>query len=402
MTTVHVVGGFMGGTLDSLPVSGLNALHESDLIIFPGTWMCDDVRRELEPRLLMGRHLTCDEICAAVQRARVAVLLYGGDPLIFTGIPAGLPSALELVAKLELAGAHVRWHGGTTSVNLAMTLARLELSAGAGDSLRVAAPLVLSSQHPQALETLAADRDLLALLWCEDRIEQAWVALMRARGPDTRAHLVATGLDGSHTISSGTLVELSRRHTSQRPPAVLLVEPPPRPSVVELVPVARLIASMDGARIVWLVGLPASGKSTLLELIREQHPTARCIELADVVNALDQAAGFQPGGLLRNGRIAAFIRAESQRDPEQRRWFVAAAALPVESLPTLADERLVVLDVPELVIKQRLERRPHHSGKTNAGEDLARFVRLLQPILALPHATLLSNLIKRTTDDDLP
>jgi siroheme synthase len=397
MTTVHIVAGFMGGGLDTIAVSGFNAIQEADLIIFPGTWMRDDVRRQLEPRLLMGRQLTSDGICAAVAHARIAVLLYGGDPLIFTGIPEGLPSALELAARLEHAGAQVRWHGGASSVCLAMTLAQLELRAGSEDSLRIAAPLVLSSQSPRQLEALARGPDLLALLWCEDRIEQAWDVLLRARGPHTRAHLVATNPEGAHTLSSGTLGELSGRHPSQLPPAVLLVEPVRRPSLATLLPVAQQLVSMDGARLVWLVGLPASGKSTLLEILRAYHPTARCVELADVVGALDQAAGFQRGGLQRNGRIAEFIRAEAQQDPEQRIWFVAAAALPVEALPALADERVVVLDVPEHVVLQRLAQRPHAHNKTNAGDDLGRFVHLLEPLLALPHVVFLSQLIQRST-----
>lgn len=396
MTTVHIVAGFMGGALETLSVSGFNAIQEADLVVFPGTWMHDDVRRQLEPRLLMGRQLTGDGICAAVQRAHVAVLLYGGDPLIFTGIPEGLPSALELATKLARAGAHVHWHAGPSSVSLAMTLAQLELRAGSADSLRIAAPLVLASQSPEQLELLARGPDLLALLWCEEQIAQAWSVLVRARGPQTRAHLVATDPDGAHSLSSGTLGELSLRHPRQLPPAVLLVEPARPPCLASLVPVAQQLASMKDVRLVWLVGLPASGKSTLLQVLGAHHPAARCVELAEVVCALGQAAGVQPGGLQRNGRIAAFIRSEAHHDPEQRMWFVAAAALSVDALPVAADERVVVLDVPEQVILQRLAQRPHQQGKTNAGDDLERFARLLEPLLALPHVMRLSQLIQRT------
>lgn len=389
MKTVHFVGGLLGDSLDTLTVSGHAVLSAAQRVIFPGDWIGPRVRSLLGNRLLWGRSLSPSHVLAAVQEVDTSVVLYTGDPSLFTGRFDAFPTARALDAMFREAGIHTEWHPGISGLSAALAAAGVEIHAGVSSALRASAEFALPGA---AGAFIAADQgtDHLALLWFEDNATEVWRALVTTRGPDTRAHLVRGALPTGYHVDTGTLGSLQHRFPTLSPPAVLVVEPrgddPLPPQTLKM---ARTLLDTTTERLVWITGLPGSGKSTLLRALQFLSPDVQTVELGQLIGSFAGSGGPGMGGLQRTCRAAEFLRNEVSESDASKRWFVASAGLPAAALAPRDRERVVLLDVSEETCRTRLaSRRPRTEGSATPG-DLTLFVSLVAEIRALGHCQIL-------------
>lgn len=403
-TCVHFVGGLFHDDLECVTAAGLAALERAEQIVFPGDWIGIGVQKILGGRLSFGRDLTVGATVRLLMRGRETVLLYGGDPMLFTGRP-GFPSALELAELLRQRGARVVLHPGVSSVQWALAKARVEIPY-AGAPLLVSSYFAGSDCVQGFVETHPVDT-FLALLWFEDRIAAAWEGLERSRGDQVKAYLVRGGTTSETAVVDGTIESLRRTYPTLAGPAVLLVEPVAGRTagrVAERVAApseesagsrwarseAQRILDSDPAQVVWITGIPGSGKSTLLRAIQRLSPDSRCVELADVVATIAPPGPPSQGGAQRNAAAADFVRSVAALGAPSRRWFVASAALKATSLGPRSGESVYIIDTATEVCRARLATRSGPPAWHVSADDLRVYERIRRDLRACSHVTVIS------------
>lgn len=149
-----------------------------------------------------------------------------------------------------------------------------------------------------------------------------------------------------------------------------------------------LLDSVREARLAWLVGLPGSGKSTLLEACRVVDPGTRIIELAQELTDTGYSEGPpRPGGLQALGAAAGRVRERCAHG--SARTIVATTGVPIESVPCVPDERLLVIAVDSARAEQQLRSRPPRAARSATPEEMAMHGQHLERIKQLPHAILI-------------
>ncbi|MES2638568.1 MAG: SAM-dependent methyltransferase [Myxococcota bacterium] len=118
--TVHIVGIGPGGDDRYLTKGARTALHEAELVIFPGTQIADSIRSLVRGELVWGRWFSDAEIrgwvrTAIGERKRVAWLC-SGDPSFYSGEPGHFSSLSGNAAWLRAENVDFEVHPGVTSL----------------------------------------------------------------------------------------------------------------------------------------------------------------------------------------------------------------------------------------------------------------------------------------------
>ena len=356
MSLVSIIGGMIGDTLDGVTATGRAALADAEVVVFPGDWIGPHLAEHLGDRLTAGRQLRARDVLGLARDVVHIAVLYGGDPLMFTGRPGEFPTALELATELEREGHETAWYHGVSTVQAALVHAGVELRTSDLDSLTIAAPLSRPTGGKKELTRLAQSDALLALLWAEDRAEEAWSILAENRGLRCSACIVSgLGLP-NQSVERGSLEELRRSFRSLSAPAVILVEAATIVLPDRLVDVAREWLDRHDSRIIWIVGPPGAGKSTWLRALGAASSKVRCVELGRSIQALVESTGMRPGGLQALGHAARAVRDLARRD-QGHTYIVATTGVPDWALPDSDDESLFLL-IPERsrIARQRTAR----------------------------------------------
>lgn len=148
-----------------------------------------------------------------------------------------------------------------------------------------------------------------------------------------------------------------------------------------------LLASFGDARLAWLAGLPGSGKSTLLEACRVVDARTQTIELSREFAAMGHSEGAsRPGGLQALGDAVGRVRARCAE--QSARTLAATTGVPIESVPCLQRELLLVLSIDPARADLQLRSRPHRAARTATPAEIVMHRQNLEKLARLPHARL--------------
>lgn len=148
-----------------------------------------------------------------------------------------------------------------------------------------------------------------------------------------------------------------------------------------------MLASFGDARLTWLVGLPGSGKSTLLQACRAVDGQVRTIELSQELAALGHSEGPpRPGGLQALGDAVSRVRARCAQ--ESARTLVATTGIPIESVPCVPRELLLVLSIDPTRADLQLRSRPQRAARTATPAEIVMHRQNLERLAGLLHARL--------------
>lgn len=146
-----------------------------------------------------------------------------------------------------------------------------------------------------------------------------------------------------------------------------------------------MLATFGDARITWLVGLPGSGKSTLLRACRAVDGQLRTIELSHELAAMGYSEGPpRPGGLQALGDAVSFVRERCAQ--ESVRSLVATTGIPIESVPCVPRELLLLLSIDPNRAGLQLRSRPQRTARTATPEEIVMHRQNLERLARLPHA----------------
>lgn len=150
---------------------------------------------------------------------------------------------------------------------------------------------------------------------------------------------------------------------------------------------ASLLADSVKVRLVWLVGPPGCGKSTLLRAFRTLDGSMQTLELSREIKEAGHSEGPpRPGGLRLLGEAA--IRLRTSGDRASTRLVVATTGLPVDAVPCVPNERLLLLLVQPDRVALQIQSRPPRAARTADPEEMPMHWRNFQRIARLPHARL--------------
>lgn len=225
MGQITFVGGMVGDTLDGVTHRGMSALKQAESIIFPGNWVGERLLSFFGNRLIHGRDLTPDQVLEAFSRVESGVVLYAGDPRVFTGCPNHFPSAAELAKLLEANQHHVDWLPGLSFIQLAMNAAGISLEVNGEDALIVPPALLDCERSRHEFQQHAIANAILVMLWAEDAGAEAWAILKDARSSETPVFIVSRlGMSGEQVLE-GKLRDLESSFAKIAMPATIIVQP---------------------------------------------------------------------------------------------------------------------------------------------------------------------------------
>lgn len=375
MSRVTIVGGMLGDTLDLVTTAGLAALKQADVVLYPGEWIGETLRRDFGDRLLFGREIGEDRVRSVAAQADSLVILYGGDASLFTGRPGRRPDARKLAQRLEDDGHAVTWITGASTAQHALALAGLSLETCPSAALTIAAPLCCPGHGAQELHKLATSNATLALFWAEDRSTEAWSILRDARGPTCRAWVIRAMGQPEQEVYTGSLAELKPVFDRLTPAAVVLVAPPIPTTPPTLIEHASKWMSSISARVVWVLGPPGAGKSTWLRAASAAVPSAHVVELGEMVSSVAWTCGTGQGGLQALGHAAAMVTQLARQSPADVRWLVAATSLPDWALERADDETVYLLCPDAVRLEAQYRSRTGRSSHTASRTELEMHLR---------------------------
>jgi energy-coupling factor transporter ATP-binding protein EcfA2 len=148
-----------------------------------------------------------------------------------------------------------------------------------------------------------------------------------------------------------------------------------------------MLASFGDARLVWLAGLPGSGKSTLLRACRVVDDRTQTIELSRELAAMGHSDGPpRPGGLQALGDAVGRVRTRCAQ--QSARSVVATTGIPIESVPCIQRELLLVLSIDPARADLQLRSRPQRAARTATPAEIVMHHQNLERLARLPHARL--------------
>lgn len=145
LPTVHILGIGPGGDDRYLTDGARRALHEADLVIFPGTQIAQSIRSLVRGELVWGEWFTDEQIRDWVRTAlgdgRRVAWLCAGDPTLYSGEPGRFSSLSDNAAWLRAESVQVEVHPGVSSLQALLARMGMEHALpGSGRPLAIYAP----------------------------------------------------------------------------------------------------------------------------------------------------------------------------------------------------------------------------------------------------------------------